>query len=80
MPVESDSTLFPPKARRLSRKPMPPLAPLDPLQRYTVDETVRYLRTSRPTFYADVKAGRIKTIKHGRRRYVSGAEIARVSA
>jgi excisionase family DNA binding protein len=57
-----------------------PLAPIDPLQRYSVDETVRYLRTSKPTFYADVRAGRIKTIKHGRRRYVSGAEIARVSS
>jgi excisionase family DNA binding protein len=63
-----------------SGKNVAPLAPLDPLQRYTVDETVRYLRTSKPTFYAEVRAGRIRTIKHGRRRYVSGAEIARVSS
>jgi excisionase family DNA binding protein len=63
-----------------SRKDAAPLAALDPLQRYSVDEAVRYLRTSKPTFYADLKAGRIKTIKHGRRRYVNGAEIARLCA
>jgi len=64
----------------MPRNILAPLAPLDPLQRYSVAEALRYLRTSKPTFYAEIKAGRIRTTKHGRRRYVSGAEIARVSA
>lgn len=56
-----------------------PLAPLDPAQRYTVDEAIRYLRTSRKTIYDDINAGRISTIKAGRRRYVPGSEISRLS-
>lgn len=30
-----------------------PLPPLDPMQRYTVDESCRYLRTSRTTLYGE---------------------------
>jgi excisionase family DNA binding protein len=56
-----------------------PLPPLDVLQRYSVAETCRYLRISAPTLYAAINAGRIKSIKHGKRRFCSGAEIARVS-
>jgi excisionase family DNA binding protein len=56
------------------------LPPLDPLQRYTVEEAVRYLRTSRPSLYGLIHAGEITTIQEGRRRYVPGSEIARRSA
>jgi excisionase family DNA binding protein len=58
----------------------PLLPPLDPQQRYTVDESCRYLRTSRTTLYEEIRAGLIATITVGRRRYVPGAEIVRRSA
>jgi excisionase family DNA binding protein len=56
------------------------LPPLDPLQRYTVEEAVRYLRTSRPTLYELIHSQQIATIQEGRRRYVPGSEIVRRSA
>jgi hypothetical protein len=54
-----------------------PLAPLDPNQRYTMDETGRYLRISRPELYKQIAAGHLKTITDGRRRYTPGHEIIR---
>jgi excisionase family DNA binding protein len=57
-----------------------PLPPLDPQQRYTVEETIRYLRSSRNTVYRDIAQGRLLTIKQGKRRYIPGSEIARMSA
>jgi excisionase family DNA binding protein len=56
------------------------LPPLDPRQRYTVEESCRYLRTSRTTLYEQINTGLLKTIKQGRRRYVPGAELVRCSA
>lgn len=56
-----------------------PIAPLDPLQRYSVDEAIAYLRSSRKTLFDDIKTGRILTIKEGRRRFIPGSEIARRS-
>ena len=56
-----------------------PLAPLDERQRYTVEETLRYLRTSRATLYRDIAQGRLLTIQEGTRRYIPGSEIARRS-
>jgi excisionase family DNA binding protein len=56
------------------------LAPLDERQRYEVNEALAYLRTSRKSFYELVADGRIRTITEGRRRYVPGSEIARLSA
>jgi excisionase family DNA binding protein len=58
----------------------PPLTPLDPQQRYDLDEAARYLRISRSTLYNDISAGLIATIKDRKRRFVPGAEIARRSA
>lgn len=55
------------------------LPALDLNQRYTVDEAVAYLRTSRATLYADINAGAIRVQKRGRRTYITGEEIARVS-
>lgn len=57
-----------------------PLPPLDPMQRYTVEESCRYLRISRTWLYEQINTGLIATIKQGRRRYVPGAELVRRSA
>ena len=51
------------------------LNPLDPQQRYTIEETNRYLRQSRAKTYKDISSGLLKVIKDGRRTYISGAEI-----
>jgi hypothetical protein len=57
------------------------LPPLDQNQRYAVEETLAYLRTSRSYFYTRyVNTGRIKLIKEGGRCYVPGSEIARLSS
>jgi len=60
-------------------KPRPELPPLDQAQRYTIDEAIAYLRSSRKTLYNDIAAGLLATIKEGKRRYVPGSEIARRS-
>lgn len=56
------------------------LAPLDPLQRYSIEEAIAYLRTSRRTLYDMIDAGLIETIKEGKRRYTPGSEIVRLSS
>ena len=56
-----------------------PLPPLDERQRYTVDEAIRYLRSSRATVYRDIAQGRLLTIQEGARRYIPGSEIVRRS-
>jgi len=57
----------------------PTLSPLDPAQRYSIDEAIAYLRSSRKTAYDDIREGRLATIKEGKRRFVPGSEIARRS-
>ncbi len=64
-------------AERLALRPK--LSPLDPQQRYTVEEAIVYLRKSRKTIYEDINSGRLRTIVEGCRRYVPGSEIARRS-
>ena len=59
--------------------PKAPLPPLDPQQRYTIDESIRYLRSSRATIYRDIAQGRLLTIQEGARRYIPGSEIVRRS-
>jgi|GEM_PF-3099156 len=59
--------------------PVPLLAPLDTLQRYSVEEALRYLRTSRGTIYRLIADGALKVRRDGGRTYVPGAEIARYS-
>ncbi len=54
--------------------------PLDPQQRYTVEEAIAYLRTSRATLYGLINSGAIKTISEGKRRFVPGSEIVRRSS
>ena len=56
------------------------LSPVDSNQRYTIPEVLQYLRYSRKTLYEDIKAGRIRLIKDGRRSYVHGSELIRRSA
>jgi excisionase family DNA binding protein len=41
----------------------------------TIEEAIRSTRTSRATLYREIKAGRLKTVKVGRRRYVTPAAI-----
>ena len=56
------------------------LPPLDPAQRYSIDEANAYLRQSRAKTYKDIAAGKLRTILDGKRRYVPGTEIAARSA
>ena len=58
----------------------PKLDPVDTRQRYDLSEAADYLRISRAGLYTRIKAGQIQTIKDGSRRYVPGAEIARLSS
>lgn len=53
--------------------------PLDPNQRYTIKEALAYLRCSRARLYLKEAAGEIRLLRDGRRTYVPGSEIARVS-
>jgi hypothetical protein len=55
------------------------LAPIDPNARYPIELALVYLDCSRKQFYADVKAGRIRLIKFGRRSYAPGSELVRLS-
>ena len=60
-------------------KTRPALPPLDPAQRYSIEESILYLRSSRKTVFDDIREGRLATIKEGKRRFVPGSEIARRS-
>ena len=60
-------------------KTRPALPPLDQLQRYSIEEAIAYLRSSRKTLFDDIREGRLATIKEGKRRFVPGSEIARRS-
>jgi excisionase family DNA binding protein len=59
---------------------IPALPPLTADRRLSVNQALLYLNTSRATFYAMVKSGRIKTITEGKRRMVPASEIARLCA
>jgi hypothetical protein len=60
-------------------KVRPALPPLDTAQRYSIEETIAYLRSSRNTIFNDIRHGRLATIQEGKRRFVPGSEIARRS-
>lgn len=55
------------------------LAPLDPLRRYPIDAACAYLDISRARLYEKIKAGDLAIVKDGKRTFVPGAEIARLS-
>lgn len=61
------------------KKVKPALPPLDVAQRYTIEEAIAYLRSSRKSVYRLINTGELKTLKENRRRYVPGSEIARHS-
>jgi len=44
-----------------------------------LEESRGYLHLSRPTLYGKIAKGEIKTIVDGKRRYIPGSEIARLS-
>lgn len=52
---------------------------LDPAQRYSILEAIALLRTSRRTLYGMIAKGQLHPIKQGRRSYIAGSEIARLS-
>jgi hypothetical protein len=62
---------------QIQRQVPPPV--LDERQRYSVPETLALLRTSRASLYKLLRDGALTPIKQGRRTYISGAEIARLS-
>jgi len=66
------------KAPSLQLLQLPPPA-LDPAQRYSVIEALALLRTSRRTLYQLIAKGELHKIKQGRRTYIAGSEIARLS-
>ena len=53
---------------------------LDTAQRYSVPETLALLRTSRASLYKLIATGSLHPIKQGKRTFIAGAEIARLSA
>lgn len=64
----------------LKAKTSPALPPLDTQQRYSLSEAAAYLRISKPLLARRIATGAIATIKDGRRRFVPGVEIARLSS
>ncbi len=56
------------------------LPPLDPLQRYTVPEAAAYLRICVALVNRRIADDSIASLKDGKRRYIPGVEIARLSA
>jgi excisionase family DNA binding protein len=52
------------------------LPPLNPIERYSIDEACAYLRQSRAKTYQDIRDGRLSIIKDGARSYVPGTAIA----
>lgn len=68
------------KGRSTGKSEAPaPLPPLDPLQRYSIEEALRYLRLSRKSLYREIAAGNLKTFEEQRRRFVPGTELQRLS-
>jgi hypothetical protein len=55
------------------------LPALDEKQRYTIPEAIEYLRTSRTRIYERIAEGSLVVLKDGKRTYVPGSEIARLS-
>jgi prophage regulatory protein len=64
--------------RKKSRE-RPTLPLVDVAQRYTIAEAIAYLRISHASVYKEINAGRIKVLKQGKRTFVPGSEIARLS-
>jgi prophage regulatory protein len=63
--------------KKSTEKQTPP--PVDVAQRYTIKEATSYLRISHASIYKEINARRIRVLKHGKRSFVPGSEIARLS-
>jgi hypothetical protein len=55
------------------------LPPVDVAQRYTIKEATAYLRISHASIYKEINARRLRVVKQGKRTFVPGSEIARLS-
>jgi hypothetical protein len=60
--------------------PRTPIAPLDPLRRYRIDDAAAYLGISRAQLYIDIRSFKIATIREGKRHFVPASEIVRLSS
>lgn len=69
----------PPESCSMSASAVHQLPALDRAQRYSIREAAEYLRISRAKLFQDIKAGKIRILKDGRRSYVPSDEIARQS-
>lgn len=72
------------KARKRTRRAQtdsaaPTLPLLNDDQNYTLELGRQFLNIGRTTLYREVKAGRIRTTKIGRRSFLSGREIRRIN-
>jgi prophage regulatory protein len=65
------------QVKKSADKQTPP--PVDVAQRYTIKEATSYLRISHASIYKEINARRIRVLKHGKRTFVPGSEIARLS-
>jgi excisionase family DNA binding protein len=63
----------------VSKKISAQLAPLETLRRYPVEIAAAYFGVSRAHLFKRIKNGEIATIRDGRRVFVPGSEIARLS-
>jgi len=61
------------------KKEQRPLPPIDQNQRYTIPEAAEYLRCSQAYVYQKIASGKVQTLKDGRRTYIHGSELIRVS-
>jgi hypothetical protein len=68
-----------PKRKRKEPKKAEILPAFDVNQRHTIKQTSGYLKNSVPTVYKLIAEGRLETFHEGRRRYVTGRSIARLS-
>ena len=62
-----------------TRTTSPPVT-IDPQQRYSLAEGFAALRISPAQGFKEIKAGKIKVFKEGRRTFVAGAELIRRAA
>ena len=65
------------KAERDARRRS--LPPLDPAQRYSIEESIDYLRSSRASVFADIRTGALRVIRERKRVFIPGTEIVRRS-
>ena len=60
-------------------RPQRPANPVDLNQRYTIPEACGYLATSHTSLYARILAKELAVIREGKRVFIPGSEIARLS-